>query len=86
MEEEFTEPRGEVGVSGLKEVQVERKEMKRIFEKLDIRKAMGPDGVSKWILKECREELVEPVWDIISTSLMEGAVPKEWKRANIVPI
>ena len=46
MEIEFTEPRGEVGVSGLKEVQVERKEMKRIFEKLDIRKAMGPDGVS----------------------------------------
>ena len=60
--------------------------MKRIFEKLDIRKAMGPDGVSKWILKECREELVEVVWDIISTSLMKGTVPKEWKRANIVPI
>ena len=29
---------------------------------------------------------MEPVSDIISTSLMEGTVPKEWKRANIVPI
>ena len=61
MEKEFTEPRGEVGVSGLKEVQAERKEIKRILEKLDIRKAMAPDGVSNWIWKECREGLVEPV-------------------------
>ena len=70
MEEEFTELRGDMGVSGLKEVQVGRSEIKRILEKLDIRKAMGSDAVSNWILKECREELVEPVWDIISTSLM----------------
>ena len=61
--------KGEMGVSGLKEVQVERKEIKRILEKLDIRKTMGPDGVLNWILKECREELVELVWDIFSTSL-----------------
>ena len=47
---------------------------------------MRLDGVSNWTLKECREELVEPVWDVINTSLMEGTVPKEWKRANIVPI
>ena len=44
VEEEFTEPVGEVGVSGLKEVQVERKEIERILEKLDIRKTMRPDG------------------------------------------
>ena len=72
MEEEFTEPRGDMGVSGLKEVQVERKEIKRMLEKLDILKAMRLDGVLYWILKECREELGEPVWGIISTSLMKG--------------
>ena len=37
VEKEFTEPRGKVGVSGLKEVQVERKEIKRILENLDIK-------------------------------------------------
>lgn len=25
-------------------------------------------------------------WKIINSSLKEGGVPKEWKRANIVPI
>ena len=53
VEEEFTKPRGEVEVSGLKEVQVKRKEIKKILEKLDIRKAMGLDGVSNLTLKEC---------------------------------
>ena len=86
MEKEFTEPRGEVGVSGLKEVQVEKKELRRILEKLDIKKAMRPYGVSNWILKEYREELVEFVCDVIGISLMERTVPKEWKRARTVPI
>ena len=86
VEEAFTEPRGDVGVSGLKEVQVERKEIKIILEKLDIKKAMGLDGVLNWTLKECSKELVESVWDVINTSFMEGIVPKKWKGANIVLI
>ena len=28
----------------------------------------------------------EPTWEIINSSLREGKVPKEWKRANIVPL
>ncbi|MPD03416.1 hypothetical protein E2C01_099054 [Portunus trituberculatus] len=47
---------------------------------------MGPDGVSGWTLRECREQLVDPICDVINSSLMEGKVPKEWKRPNIRPI
>ncbi len=71
---------------GIANIQVERKEIKRLLEELDTRKAMGPDEVNGWILKECREELEEPIWEIINSSLKEGKVPKEWKRANIVPL
>lgn len=44
------------------------------------------DGVSGWTLKECREQVMEPIWDVINSLLMEGRVPREWKRANIVLI
>ena len=86
MEEEFMQPRREETREGIHELQVEKGEIYKLMEKMDVRKAMGPDGVSGWILKECKEQLVEPIWDIINSSLKEGKVPREWKRANIVPI
>ena len=61
---------------------IKMKEMKD----LDVRKSHGPDEVSNWILKECREELVDKVQNIINCSLKEGKIPEDWKKANIVPI
>lgn len=83
---DFKPPRMTEQNEGLQEIEVKKQDIKNLLETLDVRKAMGPDGVNGWILKECKEELEEPVWDIINTSLKEGRVPKEWKRANIVPI
>ena len=85
-DEEFVEPNKERRQMGLCEIKVERREIMELMEKLDVRKSMGPDEVSNWTLKECREQLVEPIWDVINSSLIEGCVPEEWKRANIVPI
>ena len=86
VEMNFTEPYSEVQQRGMQEVLVQRQEIDKLLEKLDARKAMGPDGVSHWALKECREQLVEPIWNVINSSLKEGKVPREWKRANIIPI
>ncbi len=44
---------------------------------LDVRKATGPDGISGFVLKECRKQLIEPIYDIINSSLKSGKVPKE---------
>ena len=65
---------------------VQKQDVGRFLENLDVRKAMGPDGVSGWTLKECKEQLVQPIWEVFTSSIKEGRVPKEWKRANIVPI
>ena len=65
---------------------VQKQDVGRLLGNLDVRKAMGPDGVSGWTLKECKEQLVQPIWEMITSSIKEGRVPKEWKRANIVPI
>ena len=53
---------------------------------MDVRKAMGPDGVSGWILRECKDQLVQPIWEVITSSIEDERVPQEWKRADIVPI
>ena len=81
-----SQPNKEGGHGGLWEIRVEMNEMRKLLEELDVRKAMGPDEVSNWMLRECKEQLVEPIWDVINSSLREGKVPREWKRANIVPI
>ena len=45
-----------------------RDEIKEI-KKLNKKKAIGPNGVSGYILKECRQEMTEPIHDIIECSL-----------------
>ncbi|MPC44513.1 hypothetical protein E2C01_038186 [Portunus trituberculatus] len=47
---------------------------------------MGPDGVSGWALKECKEQVLDPIREMVTSSLKEGRKPLEWKRANIIPL
>ena len=70
----------------LREVEVHRSDVMKLMEKLDVKKAPGPDGISNWILRECRDQLVDRIYDLLRLSLLQGKVPKDWKRANIVPI
>ena len=66
VEMDFTEPCSEIQQRRMQEVSVQRQEIDKLLEKLDARKAMGPDGVSSWTLKECREQLVEAIWNVIN--------------------
>ena len=68
------------------EIIIHKQEVYNLMEKLEEEKAMGPDEVSGNILKMCKEELIDPIYDIINCSLESGKVPREWKRAEIVPI
>ena len=38
------------------------------------------------MLKECKDQLIDAIVDIVGTSLGTGKVPKEWKRAEVIPI
>lgn len=68
------------------QVELDANELLELMKGLDVGKAMGPDGVSGWVLKECAEELLKPIYEIVKCSLDSGKVPTDWKRANIVPI
>ena len=49
-------------------------------------KATGPDGISPKLVKEFAYELSLPLTDVLNCSYTEGVVPKQWKKAIVVPI
>ena len=54
--------------------------------KFGYKESKGKDGVSGWTLRECKDQLIQPIWEVITSSIEEGRVPQEWKKANIVAI
>ena len=78
---------GQVLAEGeLESIEVDKEELEKLMRNLNGRKAMGPDGISGQVLKECHKQLLEPMYDIITSTILTGKVPKEWKRADITPI
>ena len=51
-----------------------------------IKKQQDYYRVSKYILKKGGQEMAESIYDINKCFLKTGKVPKEWKRADIMPI
>jgi exonuclease III len=70
----------------LKEVTISEEEVSIELTKVNTTKAPGPDGLSTRVLKECREELKAPITKLFNSSLNTGKIPKDWKKANVVPI
>ena len=68
------------------EISISKEEIKEMMMELDERKAIGPDEVSGYILKECRQEIAELIHDIIECSIKTGKIPQDWKRADIMLI
>ena len=68
------------------QIRISIEEIKKVMKELDERKAIRPDEVSGYILKECRQEMAESIHDIFECSIKTGKVPKKWRRADIMPI
>ena len=49
-------------------------------------KAPGPDSLSAKVLKECSSEIAPVLTYIFNESLAQGAVPDDWRQANIAPV
>ena len=56
------------------------------LRKVKTNKAIGPDNVPAWILKNHANILVGPLTTIFNSSLREGIMPETWKSANVIPI
>ena len=67
-------------------IKLTKERVLKALKNIDKSKAMGPDEISPWILKECAEELGQPIFMIFTNSLQQGKLPKIWKKANITPL
>ena len=57
-----------------------------LLSHLDVRKSVGPDGLSARFLKEAAEQIVSPLTKIYNKSLVSGVVPQDWKCSNVTPV
>ncbi len=58
----------------------------RSFKRVNIRKAVGPDGKPGRVLKACAFQLAGVFTDIFNLSLSLSVVPSCFKKSTIVPI
>ena len=57
-----------------------------LLSRLDIRKSVGPDGLSARFLKEVAEQIVTPLTKIYNKSLESGVrSSQDWKCSNVTP-
>ncbi|KAK1802517.1 hypothetical protein P4O66_021800 [Electrophorus voltai] len=61
-------------------------DMRRVFKRVNTRKAVGPDGICGRVLKACADQLAPVFTDIFNLSLTLGIVPSSFKRSTIVPV
>ncbi|KAI3355174.1 hypothetical protein L3Q82_017873 [Scortum barcoo] len=76
----FTPPPGE------EPLRVTAAEVRRTLQRINPRKAAGPDNISGRVLKGCAYQLTEVLTDIFNTSLQQAVVPTCLKTATIIPI
>ena len=68
------------------EITVDPKGVIKLLNNLNIHKAPGPDGLSARVLKECSSEIAPVLTYIFNESLTQGAVPDDWRQANVAPV
>ncbi|KAI3354721.1 hypothetical protein L3Q82_004504 [Scortum barcoo] len=61
-------------------------QVKRQLERLNQRKAAGPDGITPRILKTCASQLSPVLGHLYNLSLSQEKVPMLWKTSCLVPV
>ncbi len=67
-------------------ITVEEHEVWRTMRAVNLRKAMGPDGVSGQVLRDCAGQLAGVFTKIFNQSLSQAAVPSCLKTSTIIPV
>ena len=60
--------------------------VKKAISKLKPSKSQGPDNLHPNLIKECSDQLIQPLKHIFTKSLNEFKLPEIWKQANITAI
>ena len=74
------------GDSPLHNVDITKEKVKKKITGMRVTAAPGPDKISPRFLKDVADIVASPLCLIFRKSLSEGAVPEDWRRANVTPI
>jgi hypothetical protein len=66
--------------------EIEGEAVQSMFRRLNMRKAVGPDGISGRTLKWCAAQLCVVFSQLFTWSLRDCTVPEVWKRSTICPV
>ena len=61
-------------------------EIKRLINELPNKYSSGYDNINNVLLKDIKDEIVQPLPKIFNKSLLEGVFPSTMKRADVVPL
>ena len=61
------------------------KQVKKQFQKLDVNKASGPDGILALVLRNAAAELASPIARLFQLCFNKGHMPAQWKVADVIP-
>lgn len=70
----------------VEDLDIQEREVKTVFSKLKVKKAMGPDGIGGRVLKACAAQLSGIFSLIFNWSLRDCTVPRVWKNSTICPV
>ena len=70
----------------LEDIVIETEAISKHLKKLNISKASGPDGINARILNELADEIAPALKILFDSSMKEGALPYQWKEANVIAL
>ena len=70
----------------MRKLVVDEETIKNKLERLNVFKAVGPDGIHPILLQEQCEHLCKPLYTLFNKSLSEGQLPDDWKQATVSAI
>ena len=68
------------------DINVSESNVFKILQSFDVSKAMGCDGISPELLKQCSLSLYRPLHYLFSLSLSQSYLPLEWRTHLIKPV
>lgn len=65
---------------------IPEEKVKKLLSELHPGKAAGPDGLHPMLLSKAADVLAHPFTLLFRTSLKEGKIPEDWRKAKVCPI
>ena len=65
---------------------VDSDSVSKLLSKINVNKAIGPDDIPSWILRDHALTLEHPISTIFNASIREDYLPAIWRSAIVIPI